>query len=387
MSAKILVVDDDSVTLAWLKAVLEREGYAVSTSTRGAAALEQIARDKPDLVVLDRMLPDIDGLEILRRLRQDPATRDLWVVFLSVKDRPEDIVSGLRSGADDYVPKRPGADVELTSKIRGLLAMDRRPAASTLPAPTLAAGGKIFSFCSAKGGTGTTSVCVNICYALAQQDPRADVLLVDMVFPTGTVGQSIGYESRETVARLTQQIKGKLDRATVEKYVSPVQRWGFRVLLGASDPQEATTLDVSQIVPLFDTLRTMYDYVFVDFGRNLSRISLPIIQASHNIVIILTSDINTVKMTRLTLDYLESLGVSKNQLILINNRTIGRAWISKEETESALKLPLSGTIPNEAEYMTMAINAAVPFVAKFPENAASLMFADFARLLRERAGK
>ena len=385
MSAKILVVDDDSVTLAWLKAVLEREGYAVSTSTRGAAALEQIARDKPDLVVLDRMLPDIDGLEILRRLRQDPATRDLWVVFLSVKDRPEDIVSGLRSGADDYVPKRPGADVELTSKIRGLLTMNRQSLAETAPAP--ATLGKIFSFCSAKGGTGTTSVCVNIAYALAQQDPRADVLLVDMVFPSGTVGQSIGYESRETVARLTQQIKGKLDRATVEKYVSPVQRWGFRVLLGASDPQEATTLDVSQIVPLFDTLRTMYDYVFVDFGRNLSRISLPIIQASHNIVIILTSDINTVKMTRLTLDYLESLGVSKNQLILINNRTIGRAWISKEETESALKLPLSGTIPNEAEYMTMAINAAVPFVAKFPENAASLMFADFARLLRERAGK
>src|SRR3990172_8501799 len=105
MPAKILVVDDDSVTLAWLKAVLEREGYGVSTATRGAAALEQIARDKPDLVVLDRMLPDIDGLEILRRLRQDPATRDLWVVFLSVKDRPEDIVSGLRSGADDYVPK------------------------------------------------------------------------------------------------------------------------------------------------------------------------------------------------------------------------------------------------------------------------------------------
>ena len=385
MSAKILVVDDDSVTLAWLKAVLEREGYAVSTSTRGAAALEQIARDKPDLVVLDRMLPDIDGLEILRRLRQDPATRDLWVVFLSVKDRPEDIVSGLRSGADDYVPKRPGADVELTSKIRGLLTMNRQSLAETAPAP--ATLGKIFSFCSAKGGTGTTSVCVNIAYALAQQDPRADVLLVDMVFPSGTVGQSIGYESRETVARFTQQVKGKPDRATVEKYVSPVQRWGFRVLLGASDPQEATTLDVSQIVPLFDTLRTMYDYIFVDFGRNLSRISLPIIQASHNIVIILTSDINTVKMTRLTLDYLESLGVSKNQLILINNRTIGRAWISKEETESALKLPLSGTIPNEAEYMTMAINAAVPFVAKFPENAASLMFADFARLLRERAGK
>ena len=385
MPAKILVVDDDSVTLAWLKAVLEREGYAVSTATRGAAALEQIARDKPDLVVLDRMLPDIDGLEILRHLRQDPATRDLWVVFLSVKDRPEDIVSGLRSGADDYVPKRPGADVELTSKIRGLLTMNRQSLAETAPAP--ATLGKIFSFCSAKGGTGTTSVCVNIAYALAQQDPRADVLLVDMVFPSGTVGQSIGYESRETVARFTQQVKGKPDRATVEKYVSPVQRWGFRVLLGASDPQEATTLDVSQIVPLFDTLRTMYDYVFVDFGRNLSRISLPIIQASHNIVIILTSDINTVKMTRLTLDYLESLGVSKNQLILINNRTIGRAWISKEETESALKLPLSGTIPNEAEYMTMAINAAVPFVAKFPENAASLMFADFARLLRERAGK
>ncbi|MBI4789422.1 MAG: response regulator [Chloroflexi bacterium] len=384
---RILVVDDDLVTLTWLKQVLEREGYAVSTANRGALALEQIAKDRPDLVVLDLVLPDMDGMDVLRRLRQDPAARDLWVVVLSAKGRPEDIVAGLRGGADDYVPKRPGADVELTSKIRGLFALAKRTAPEPEAAPAPEGAAKVFSFCSAKGGTGTTVVCVNTCYALAQLAPRAQVLLVDMVFPIGTVGQSIGYESRDTVARLTQRVHGKLDRALIEKYVSPVQRWGFRVLLGACDPQEATLLDVGQIGPLFEQLRTMYDYIFVDFGRTLSRISLPIIQNSESIVVILTPDVNTVKLTRLTLDYLEALGVKQNQVILINNRTVGRVWVSKEETEHALNVPLSGTIPYESEYLTMAINSGVPFAAKFPQNAASLMFADFARLLRDRSGR
>lgn len=377
---KILVVDDDLVTLNWLQSVLQREDYVVSVASTAALALEKIEKDRPDLLVLDLMLPDRDGLDVLRGLRSDPETRDLWVVILSVKSRPEDIITGLRAGADDYVPKRPGADVELISKIRVLLAQaKRRPQTA---APEI---GKLFSFCSAKGGAGTTSVCVNLAYAVAQMRPQSQVLIADMVFPIGTVGSSVGYESQETVAKLTRECTSKLERGFVEKYISPMTRWNFKVLIGAHDPQEALTLDVGQIIPLFEIVRTMFDYVFVDFGRTLSRISLPVIQVSDAIVVTLTPDINTVRMTNLTLEYLASLGVTRNRLIAINNRTVGRVWISKEETERTLGLSLAGTIPFESEYMTMAVNAGIPFMAKFPEHAASSMFTDFARMLLGRA--
>lgn len=379
MSAKILIVDDDPITLSWLQAILEREGYAVRAASHGELALQQIAQDPPDLVVLDLILPDIDGLEVLRRLRQDPARRDLRVVILSVRGRAEDIVAGLRTGADDYVPKRPGADIELISKIRVLLATPRE-----ISGMAGGGGGKIIAFCSAKGGTGTTSVCVNAAYAMTQLVKHADVLLVDMVFPVGTLGSSIGYESSRTIAQLSRQAGTKMDRAIVEKYVSPLQRWGFRVLLGARDPQEATSLEVSQIVPLFNVLRTMHDYILVDFGRTLSRISLPVIQTADCIVLIVTPDISAVKLSRLTLEYFESLGISREQLIVITNRTVGRVWTSKDEIEQQLRLPSAATIPYETEHFTLAINSGVPFMARFPEHSASLMFNELARMIMDR---
>lgn len=387
MPPKIFVVDDDPVTLGWLRSVLEREGHTVLTASRGLTALDQIVQNPPDLVVLDLILPDIDGLEVLRLLRQDPHLSDLWVIIMSVKDRPDDIAAGLRAGADGYVPKRAGADIELISKIRGLLAGPKKSEMQPPTPPPQKRAGRILSFCSAKGGTGTTSVCLNIACALAQLEPDARVVLVDMVYPMGTLGASIGYNSPATIARMLQETKGKIESATVEEYLSPIQPWGFRLLQSACDPQEATLLAVSQITTLFEVLRTMFDYVLVDLGRAVSRLALPVVQMSRGIAIVVTSDINVVKQTRITLDYVATLGIPRSKLILINNRTEARVWVSKQDTENELKLPVAGTIPFEGEYPTMAVNAHVPFMVKFPDRPASRMFVDVAHALLQQAGK
>ncbi len=381
----LLIVDPDAATTAWLKALLMREGYAVESIARGDAALDAIKHNAPDLIVFERDLPDQDGLEMLRQIRAHAP--GIAALVLSARGGADQIVAGLDAGADDYIIKQPGAEIELVAKIRAILAKPK-PAPPAAPTPRSAFAsdaprGKIFAFISAKGGTGTSSICLNTATALAKLDPHAEILIVDMVFPLGTIGQSIGFETRETIAKLSQN-KGQLDRAALEKSISPLQRWGFRVLIGANDPQEASQLEVSQIVPIFDLLLQMFDYVCVDFGRALSRISIPVLELAHAIVIILTPDSNTVRMTRLTLHYLESLGILGERIVLINNRPIGRVWISKEESEKELGLPLATTVPYEQEYFTMAINAGVPFMEKFPDHAASLMFTDIARLLRDR---
>jgi pilus assembly protein CpaE len=128
----------------------------------------------------------------------------------------------------------------------------------------------------------------------------------------------------------------------------------------------------------------MYDYILVDFGRALSRISLPIIELSERIAIILTPDISTVKGTRLILRHLESLGISLDRVFVINNRTVGRVWTTTEDIERELGVKLDAMVPYTVEYMTMAINAAVPFMERFPDNAASAAFADIAQRLRAR---
>lgn len=375
MPTKVLIADSDQVTANWLKSILEHAGCEVDVVTSGGTAMLKVMQDPPDHLVLETLLPDGDGLDIVRRLREDALTRDLHVIILSARGTPEDITRGLSAGADDYILKRPGADVELVGKV---LVPRMQPQKDT--SELRAAHGNILSFISAKGGTGTSSVCVNTAFALAKQNPEAEILIVDMVFPMGTVGLSLGFESHKTLVKLTRE--PDIDPVLLEKYVSAKTRWGFRIMIGANDPQEATELEVSQIKPFFEMLRSMYDYILVDFGRALSRISLPIIEVSERIVIILTPDISTVKGTRFIMEYLKSLDVSLDRVFVINNRTVGRVWTTTEDIEREIGVKLNATIPYTVEYMTMAINAAVPFMERFPDHSAAASFVDIAQRLQ-----
>lgn len=383
--AQILVIDPDHLTCRWLETVLERDGFTVDIVNTGGDAINKIAQELPKVLVLEVALPDIDGIELIRRVRNEPSTSGIGIVVLSSKLKITEIQAGLDAGADEYLAKRPGVDIELGPKIRTLATRGRAQVSS--PA-TRGNGkghrGKIISFCSAKGGTGTTSVCVNSAYALSRLQIREKTLVVDMVFPLGMVGSSIGYESPQTVARLTQTLKGNIKTETVKVFVSAEPEYGFHVLLGANNLKEANALDTSQIGALFETLRQMYDYILVDFGRALSCISLPIIETSDVVVLVLTPDPNTVKMTKVVLQYFESLGIQHQRIALVNNRGMGRAWMSREEIENELGHALATSIPNELENVTAAFNAGIPFMAKFPERSASMAFADFTRALIER---
>ncbi len=103
--AKILVVDDEEDILELVKYNLEREGFQISCSESGEKAMRNIHRDLPDLVILDLMLPGIDGLEVARRLKQDKKTAGIPIIMLTAKGEEADIVTGLELGADDYMTK------------------------------------------------------------------------------------------------------------------------------------------------------------------------------------------------------------------------------------------------------------------------------------------
>lgn len=114
---KILVVDDDPRLRDLLRVALERAGFAVLTAGDGQSALVRAARDRPDLVVLDIGLPELDGLEVCRRIR---ARSDLPVLFLTARDDEIDRVLGLELGADDYVTK-PFSPREVVARVRAIL--------------------------------------------------------------------------------------------------------------------------------------------------------------------------------------------------------------------------------------------------------------------------
>ncbi len=115
--AKILVVDDEPAILQVVTAYLEKEGFEVYTATSGPEALQAVHTYRPDIVVLDIMLPGMDGLEVLTRLRRDS---DVYVIMLTAKTEEMDRVLGLSLGADDYVTK-PFSPRELVARVKAAL--------------------------------------------------------------------------------------------------------------------------------------------------------------------------------------------------------------------------------------------------------------------------
>lgn len=118
--AHILVVDDDPIATLAISQVLEEDGHTVSRASNGAEALDRLKHLQADLVVLDIVMPEMDGLEVCRRIRADPFMARLPVLFLTSKGRPQDIARGLDVGGDDFVTK-PFATVELPARVRALL--------------------------------------------------------------------------------------------------------------------------------------------------------------------------------------------------------------------------------------------------------------------------
>jgi len=119
--AKILLVDDDSLILNTTRLILEAAGYQVSAATTGAEGLRLAAAAPPDLALLDRVLPDMDGIEVCRRLKADPATARVFVALVSgVKTSGDDRADGLETGADDYIV-RPISNRELLARVQAML--------------------------------------------------------------------------------------------------------------------------------------------------------------------------------------------------------------------------------------------------------------------------
>jgi phosphate regulon transcriptional regulator PhoB len=117
---KIVVIEDETDILEVIAYNLKREGYDVVTSTSGEDGLEKIERTKPNLVVLDLMLPEIDGIELCRKLKSDPVTQSIPVIMVTAKGEESDVVLGLGVGADDYVTK-PFSPRELTARVKAVL--------------------------------------------------------------------------------------------------------------------------------------------------------------------------------------------------------------------------------------------------------------------------
>ena len=130
MKKKVLVVDDEDDILQFLGLVLRERGYDVLTASAGREALAVAQRERPDFVLLDVMMPQMDGWEVLRRLKADPRTAEIPVAIVSARTGAKDRAEGLRAGAADYICKPFSLD-ELLGKLAAVLGGEPEPGDAT----------------------------------------------------------------------------------------------------------------------------------------------------------------------------------------------------------------------------------------------------------------
>ena len=126
MAAKILIVDDDLQSLKVVGLMLQRRGYTIVAARGGEQGLAKAESDRPDLVLLDVMMPDINGLEVCRKLRSQPATRHIPIIMFTAKTLVGDKVEGFQAGADDYLTKPIHPD-DLAAHVDAVLQRNARP--------------------------------------------------------------------------------------------------------------------------------------------------------------------------------------------------------------------------------------------------------------------
>jgi len=204
VAERLLIVDDDPDALALIELMLRRRGYEIQTAPGGTEALNILAQDLPDLILLDLMMPFMDGYEVLVRLREDPRTASLPVVVLTAKSQVSSHLEALQLGADDYVVKPVHPD-ELVMCIRALL--DR----ATESRPGQSLKGSLIGCVGCKGGVGTTTLAVNVAMALAA---RSTVVLADFAGDAMVYLGESPFDLPATLGRLDVE---QIDQRAIER--------------------------------------------------------------------------------------------------------------------------------------------------------------------------
>lgn len=362
----ILLIDADPASRNYLVNALGERGFSVSSSPSGREGMIVAWRDHPDLIILDPALADISGPELVTRLRQDRRTANLPLIAMGHQDHPMEKAALMTAGCNEYLLKSGLTLQALLDVIPRVIKAEEKAGEK----------GRVITFLSAKGGTGTSSLCANIAMAIASQKIGRKVAVIDLVLPIGSIANIVGYKEGVNLTTMGAVDPAQLSPAYFKDNLPHILSWNFNLLAGAPDPESANHLSGDRVVAIFNMIVDAYDFVCIDLGRSLSRISMPIIQKADVIALILSTDLATANLTLTVWEYLKSQGVDPSKVYAIQNRAVGLEGLTKGEVEKKIGLPVRMTMPYMGDNFTVANNRNEPIISRFPNNSAALLLKD-----------
>jgi len=300
-------------------------------------------------------------------IKQNMRTAHIPCVALSSQSNPEEMQMCLQAGCIEYYVKSGMILINLVEAIPKLILESKRN-------NKVSQDGMLVVFLSAKGGTGTSSLCANVAVSMAQHIQSASVALVDLVLPMGSIAQIVGCDpDMFNLVMASNDVDEDVSTEYFDDHLVETPHWPFDLLPGSPDPEAANQLDVKKIPGIISALRKKHDYVLVDVGRMLSRISLPIIESADLVVLVLSTDLSTVTLTKTLWEYLKAQGVPLNRVFAILNRAVGLEGLTKMEAEKILGIDIKLMMPYMMGNFTLANNLHMPIITKFPTDTASMV--------------
>lgn len=397
MPGKILVIDDHEETIRVVKFILEQRGYTITSASSGSAGLSLAEMDKPDLILLDVMMPGMNGVEVCRRLRADTNFDDVPIIMFTAKDQVGDKWAGFEAGADDYLTKPTDPD-ELDRRIKVLLRRashgeepvepveplpmtdmnlgDSQTAAATpdetaeqlllpadLPPPPekQKAAPNLMAVVGVRGGVGTTTIAINLAASLA--DYAGQTYLVDLDLVQGHIAlylqRKIQHESLNDLSRIANPLE--LARRW-QKFTLP-EGPGLQLLLSRPNiVGDCPIPSPMQIEVLIETLVQTGHFIVVDIGRGFSPATLPVLhQAGHILVCTQAERVSLLAAKRLLKDLPAHIGQGARPHVLMTTMGLDSS-LPQPAVEEFIQHELMATVPLSHKDMSYAANYNAPLV-------------------------
>lgn len=379
MSARILAVDDDPMNLRLVTATLGKEGFEVLTANNGKEGYQKAIELSPDLVILDVMMPEMDGYQLCSQLRKNPKTANTPVMMLTSLSSVEQKIKGFDAGADDYLAK-PFVPDELLAHTKALL---RRWVSEEQPAGE--ANGKVIAVFSLRGGVGVSTLAANLACGLTLLWNEPTVL-VDLVLASGQSALLFNLPFSRSWGNLARLPLEEIEPMVVNDVLLH-HNSGVRILASAPQPEQNEYLSAEKVTQVLKILSRQYAYIVLDLPHDFHEITLAGLDASHEIILMVAPDLAAVRAAVCTLSVFENLKYPKEMIRIVENWIFPKGGIPRSDIEKALGRSIDLQVPYASEQIVRAINVGEPPVFADAQSPLGALFEDVAFLMSKDSHK
>ncbi len=361
MKAKILIVDDEPYLVRLMEYALKAEGHEIITAGTGTDAIKKAETERPDILILDVMLPDLNGIEVAQHLRAKPEFVHMPIIMLSALAQVADKIEGLKAGADEYLTK----PVDLREMVvRVSMLLERRALTHPRAAAPTVTRGKIVTVCGPKGGIGRTFAATNLALALTKTVSRK-IMLLDGNRQLGDIDLALNLRQTRTLADLFARVD-RLD-AELIRTVMATHSAGVDVILAPAHLADAQPVEPTAIRKIASTLLDMCDYLIIDTQAVIDDFTETFINMADIVVLLVQAEISTCRNAKLLLELARNNGQSLDNLIVVLNQFNTGDELQVADIEKILYQKIAVKIPVNHELVQYSLNRGVPLVVSHPK--------------------